>query len=104
MPDPTTQSPVLAAGRDGARKFLGVMNDYFLGARNPWMCGEHLTIADNFAAGILSLGELTGCDFAEWPHIRRWYQQMQDLPNWQSANAALYEWAKAVERSEYLRL
>ena len=68
------------------------------------MCGEHMTIADYFASGILSLGELPGYDFAEWPHIQRWYQQMQDLPNWQGANAALYAWAKAVKGPEYLRL
>jgi glutathione S-transferase len=103
-PDPTTQSLVLASGRDGARKFLAVMNDHLLGGRNRWLCGEQLTIADYFGSGILSLGELTGYDFAEWPHIRRWYRQIQDLSNWQSANAALYAWAKAVKGPEYLQL
>jgi glutathione S-transferase len=103
-PDPTAQSLVVAAGQDGAKKFLGVMNDHFLGARNPWLCGEQMTLADYFASGVLSLGELTGCHFAEWPHIQRWYQQMQDLPNWQSANAALYGWAAAVKGPEYLRV
>jgi glutathione S-transferase len=95
---------VLAAGEKGARKCLDVMNDHFLGGRNPWLCADRRTIADYFASGILSLGELTGCDFADWPHVRRWYQQMQALPNWQSANAALYGWANAVKGPENLRV
>jgi glutathione S-transferase len=103
-PDPTTQSLVLAAGQDGARKCLGVMNDHFLGGQNQWLCGDRITIADYFASGILSLGELTGCEFADWPYIQRWYQQMQALPNWQSANAPLYAWADAVKGPEYLRV
>jgi glutathione S-transferase len=103
-PDPATQSLVLAAGQDGARKYLCVMNDHLLGGQNAWLCGDRMTIADYFASGILSLGELTGCDFAGWRHIQRWYQHMQGLPNWHSANAALYAWANAVKGPEYLRV
>jgi glutathione S-transferase len=103
-PDATAQSLVLAAGQSEAKKFLGVMNDHFLGGRDPWLCGQHITIADYFASGILSLGELTGCDFAEWPHVQRWYGQMQALPNWRTANAALYGWADAVKGPDYLRV
>jgi glutathione S-transferase len=103
-PDPAAQSLVLAAGQAGAKKFLGVMNDHFLGGRSPWLCGDRMTIADYFASGILSIGELTGCGFAEWPHVQRWYQQMRDLPNWESANQALYMWANAVKGPEYLRV
>jgi glutathione S-transferase len=103
-PDANTQSQVLAAGEAGARKFLGVMNDHLLGGRWPWLCGDRLTIADYFVSGIVSMGELTGCTFAEWPRVQRWYGQMQDLPNWQSANAPLYAWASAVKGPEYQRI
>ena len=41
----------------------------------------------------LSLGELIGGDFAAWPNVDAWYKRMQALPNWQSANAALYIYA-----------
>jgi glutathione S-transferase len=103
-PDPNTQAQMLAAGQNGSRKFLGVMNDHLLGGRWPWLCGDRITIADYFTSGILSLGELTGCEFAEWPRVRRWYRQMQDLPNWQSANAPLYDWVNSVKGPEYLRI
>jgi glutathione S-transferase len=103
-PDPNTQAQVLARGQQGSRTLLGVMNDHLLGGRWPWLCGEKITIADYFASGILSLGELTGCEFAEWPRVQLWYRKMQALPNWKSANAALYDWADAVRGPEYLRL
>jgi glutathione S-transferase len=102
--DPTAQSLVLAAGQAGSRKLLGVMNDHMLGVSNPWVCGDSLSIADYFAAGILSLGELTGCDFSAWPNVQRWYDRMQTLPNWQSANAALYAWANFTKGQDYVRV
>ena len=103
-PDAAAQSLILTAGQTGSRKLFGVMNDHMLGNRNRWLCGEDLTIADYFTSGIVSLGELIGCDFADWPNIRRWYDRMQSLPNWQSANAALYAWAAAIQRPDYVRV
>ena len=79
------------------------MNDHMLG-ESEWLCGDALTIADYFASGILSLGELIGCNFSAWPNVRRWYEQMQDLPNWNSANAALYAWANHTKSQDYARI
>lgn len=103
-PDPTAQSLILASGQTGSRKLFGVMNDHMLGKSNHWLCGDELTIADYFTSGIVSLGELIGCDFADWPRVRRWYDRMQSLPNWQSANAPLYAWANAIKRPDYVRI
>jgi len=103
-PDPTAQSLVLSAGQAASRKLLGVMNDHLLGGQNTWLCGTDITIADYFASGILSMGELTGCDFSPWPNVARWYKRMQALPNWRSANAALYGWADAVKGPDYVRV
>jgi glutathione S-transferase len=103
-PDATTQSLIVSSGQAGSKKLLGVMNDHFLGEGQPWLCGQDLTIADYFTSGIISMGELTGCDFAAWPHIQRWYARMQALPNWQSANAALYAWAGSLQGQDFVRV
>jgi glutathione S-transferase len=92
-PDATAQLLALAAGQAGSRKLLGVMNDHMLGVSNPWLCGDSLSIADYFASGILSLGKLTGCNFSAWANVQHWYDRIQAMPNWESANAALYAWA-----------
>ena len=102
--DPAAQSQVLDAGQAGSRKLLGVMNDHMLGAGNDWLCGDSLTIADYFASGILSLNVLTGCSFEAWPNVQHWYERMQALPNWQSANGAIYPWAEAIKGPDYVRL
>ena len=102
--DEAAQSLVLGRGQTRSRKLLGVMNDSMLGGKNDFLCGNALTIADYQAAGILSLGELTGCDFSPWPHVQRWYQRMEALPNWQSANAPLYAWAQHTKGPEYVRV
>ena len=102
--DPTAQSLALAAGQSGSRKLLGIMNDHMLGTNNRWLCGDNLTIADYFASGILSLGELTCCDFSPWSNVQRWYKGMQNLPNWMSANAALYAWANHTKGQDYVRV
>lgn len=104
LPDEKAQSLVLANGQAGARRYLSVMNDSMLGAGNPYLCGKNITIADYFASGIISLGELMGQDFAEWPNVKAWYARMQTLPNWQSANAGLYGWAAAVKGQEFVRV
>jgi len=63
-----------------------------------------LSIADYQASGIISLGELTGCDFSAWPNVERWYRRMEAMPNWQKANAPLYDWAKFTKGPEYVRV
>jgi len=78
------------------------MNDHML-KRDPWMCGSTITIADYFASGILSLGELIGCGFADWPNVDAWYKRLQALPNWRQANAGLYAWASGTKGPEYMR-
>jgi glutathione S-transferase len=104
LPDPAAQSLLLNAGQAGSRRLLGIMNDHMLGAGKPWLCGNDLSIADYFASGILSLGELIGCDFSAWPRVRAWYERVEGLPNWQSANAALYAWANAIKGRDYVRV
>src|SRR5262245_1337408 len=100
LSDSTAQSLALAAGQAGSRKLLGVMNDHMFGATNLWLCGDSLSIADYFASGVLSLGELTSCDFSTWLNVKRWYDRIQALPNWQSANAGLYAWVNFTKGQE----
>jgi glutathione S-transferase len=102
--DDKAQSLVLGRGQTRSRKLLGVMNDAMLGADNLFLCGKVLSIADYQASGIISLGELTGCDFSPWPNVERWYRRMEAMPNWQKANAPLYDWAKFTKGPEYVRV
>jgi len=100
--DEAAQSLVLGRGQTRSRKLLGVMNDSMLGENNPYLCGDKMTIADYQASGILSMGELTACDFSPWPHVQDWYRRMEAMPNWKTANAGLYAWAQHTKGQEYV--
>jgi len=102
--DAGVQSQVLGRGQTRSRKSLSVMNDAMLGENNSFLCGEFLSLADYLASGIISLGELTGCDFSPWPNVKHWYRRMEAMPNWQTANSPLYDWAKHTKGQEYVRV
>ena len=62
------------AGRDHrvgpgevARIGCKLLNDHWIGPNKQYLCGNQITIADYFGAGIVTLGELIGCDFAPYP-------------------------------------
>jgi glutathione S-transferase len=101
--DPAAQSLALGKGQIKSRRYLSVMNDAMLKDR-PFLCGNQISIADYQASGIISLGELTGCDFAAWPHVQAWYERMEAMPNWQAANAPLYAWAAFTKGQDYVRV
>ncbi len=104
LQDEAAQKLQVAAGKTQAERFLKVLNDHILGKGAPWLCGETITIADYLASGMVSLGEAIGCTFSAYPNIVTWYDRIKALPNWQSANAGLYEWAKFIQGPEYLRV
>ena len=101
LADPTGQAQAIAGSKQAAVRFLKILDDHMIGAR-PYLRGERLTIADYFASGIVSLGEVIGCTFAGYPNVQRWYRTMRALPNWQSANAGVETWAGVARGPTYV--
>ena len=56
-----------AWGQQGAKNWLQILNDHWIGPKNKYLCGNELTIADYFGAGLVSIGELIDCDFSAYP-------------------------------------
>jgi glutathione S-transferase len=101
LPDPTGQQQLVAAGKQAAERFLGILDTHIIGA-HPYLCGDEITLADYFASGILSLGEVIGCRFAAFPNVRRWYDAMRARPNWQAANEGVMAWADFARGPVYV--
>jgi len=76
----------IAWGQQGAKRWLPVLNDHWIGPKNPYLCGDELTIADYFGSGLVSIGELIGCDFATYSNIQRWLGNMKKLKSWNRVN------------------
>lgn len=104
LPDETGQRLALDAAKQRAEHYLQILNDHTLGAQRAYLCGDRITIADYFASGILSLGEVTGCTFAAYPNVLLWYERMRSLPKWQETNAGVFAWADFARGPAYVTL
>jgi glutathione S-transferase len=58
-----------------------------------------LTIADYFGAAFLTVGEVVGCNFADYPNVQRWLGRMKALKSWKQVNATL-DGAVAAHKGE----
>ena len=63
-----------------------MLNDHWIGPKNPCLCGSEFTIADYFGSGLVSIGELIGCDIAEYLNVQRWLSNMKKLRSWGQVN------------------
>jgi len=83
------QAGTVQWGQQRSKVWLQVLNDHILGPGRSHVCGDAITIADYFGAGLLTLGEVIGCDFAAYPHVQGWLARMKALKSWKSVNAVL---------------
>jgi len=91
-------------GQQGARRWLQVLNDHWIGPHNAWLCGDEITIADYFGAGIVSIGDLIGCDFAAYPNVQRWLGNMRKLKSWDKVNEVFNGFVGMNKGKEFARL
>jgi glutathione S-transferase len=96
-PSDEGQRATIAWGKERAKGWLKVLNDYWIGPDKPYLCGDQITIADYFGACLLTLGAVIRCDFSAYPNIERWLANMKRLPSWPKVNEALYGYAEAVK-------
>jgi glutathione S-transferase len=83
------QAGTVQWGQERSLQWLQVLNDHILGPGRNYVCGDEITIADYFGAGLLTLGEVIGCDFAAYPYVQGWLARVKTLKSWKSVNAVL---------------
>ena len=91
-------------GKENAKKWLQVLNDHWIGPNKPYLCGDKITIADYFGAGIVSIGELIGCDLAQYPNVERWLDNMKKLPTWPQVNEVFHGFCASLKGKDFVRL
>ena len=75
-------------GRNNSQNWVKLLNDHWIGPTKQYLCGDAITIADYFGAGIVTLGELIGCDFSPYPDgpaLARQHQEAAELGQGQRA-------------------
>jgi glutathione S-transferase len=100
-PTEEAHQATIAWGREKAKGWLRILNDYWLGPNKLYLCGERITIADHFGVCLLTLGEVIRLDFSAYPNTLRWVANMKRLPSWPKVNEALYGFADAVKDQKF---
>jgi glutathione S-transferase len=57
-------------------------------AKQPWLCGQQLTLADIAVAASIHLPRLQKLPLESHPSLRRWFEQLEELPCWQRTDPA----------------
>ena len=83
------QAGAVQWGQERSKLWLQVLNDHSLGPGHNYVCGDAISIADYFGAGLLTLGEVIGCDFTAYPYVQGWLARIKALKSWKSVNATL---------------
>jgi glutathione S-transferase len=94
----------IAWGQQGAKRWLQVLNDHWIGPKNAYLCGAEITIADYFGAGLVSIGELIGIDLSAYPNVQRWLGNMKKLKTWDRVNEVFDGFVGGNKGKEFMRL
>jgi glutathione S-transferase len=98
------QAATLELGRENSKRWLKVLNDHWIGPSNQYLCGNQVTIADFFGAALVTLGEIIHCDFAPYPNIRRWLDNMRKRPSWAKVNEAFDGLRESVKDKTFVHV
>jgi len=88
-------------GREQTKRWLKVLDQHLLGSGRKYLCGDDITIADYFAAGMVSLTEVIHCNLAQYPNLSRWYAAMKARPNWAKSNEVFYGMVGALKEKSF---
>jgi len=92
------QAATVELGQQNSKRWLKVLNDYFIGPNNQYLCGNQITIADYFGAALVTLGEAIRVDFSAYPNVERWLNNMKKLPNWAKINEVFYGYVDSIKQ------
>lgn len=95
------QATTLQWGKAQTERWLGLLDKEIIGA-NKYVCGDQITIADYYAAGVLSCGTLIGISFSKFPNVERWMGTMRALPSWGKVNEVLEGFASSLKGKSFV--
>lgn len=102
-PTEAVQKATLEWARERAQNWLKILNDHIIGD-NRYLVGNSITIADYFGVCLLTLGEVTRCDWSKYPNVNRWVATMKQLKSWDKVNEVLYGYASQVKDQQFLTI
>ena len=96
-PSDEAQKVTLDWGKERAEGWLGILDAKIIGPNRQYLANDQLTIADYFGLGILTSGELVGCDFKNYPNVKRWLDGMKQRPAYATVFGAFNEFTASLK-------
>jgi len=101
-PTDAVQKATLEWAQERAKNWLKILNDDIIGSDRRYVVGNSLTIADYLGVCLLTLGEITRCDWSKYPNVKRWVDTMKQLKSWNKVNEVLYGFAGQVKDQQFV--
>jgi len=89
--DERVQAGTVAWGKDKALSWLKVLDEHLI-AKNDYLCGNEITLADYLGSIMAVGGEAIDCKLGAFPNICRWLGNMKKLESWGRVNEAFYKY------------
>jgi len=100
-PTDAAQQACLEWSKEKAQNWLKLLDQHWLGPRANYLCGDKITIADYLGVGFVSLGEIIRMDFAAYPNVKRWLDNMKRLRSWGKVNEVFYGFRDMVKDQQF---
>jgi glutathione S-transferase len=97
------QTATIEWGRTQTERALKTLDEKFIG-QNKYLCGDDITLADYFAAGIIVTGSLIRINYARFPNVDRWLKTMQALPSWKRVHEAVDGFAGMLKEKSFVTI
>ena len=88
-------------GKERAERWLGLLDQHWIGSNKPYLTGDQITIADYFGSGLVTLGEVIRCDFSGYPNVTRWLNNVKKLKSWPKVNEVFYGLCESVKQQPF---
>jgi len=103
-PSEEIQAGTIKWGQEKAQGWFKLLNDFWIGPKKQYLCGDEITIADYFGVCLVTMGEVIQCEFSAYPNVDRWVNNMRKLKSWKAINEAHYGFANAVKDQKFTSL
>jgi glutathione S-transferase len=90
----------IAWGKEKCKNAFAILDRDILG-KNDYLANNTISIADYFGACIVTAGELIGCQFSDYPNVKRWIGNMQKLDSWAKVNEVMYGFAGSLKGQQF---
>ena len=98
------QAKTIEWGKKNSETWLKVLNDFFIGPKKQYLCGDQITVADYFGIGVMTVGEVIHCGYSAYPNIERWVNNMKKLKSWPKVYEVFNGFVNSVKDQQFVAI